>query len=63
MLKIGWSKKEISTDKPVILEGQFYVRFSKFILDPLYVTALTVDDGKESLIFLSTDLVNIRECV
>lgn len=63
MLKIGWSKKEISTDKPVILAGQYYVRFSKFILDPLYVTALTVDDGKESLIFLSTDLVNIRECV
>ena len=34
MLKIGWSRKDISTEEPVMLAGQFYVRFSKFILTP-----------------------------
>lgn len=60
MLKIGWSKKEISTDKPIIVAGQAFVRFSKFVLDPLYATALTVDDGKDYVIFLSLDIVSFK---
>ena len=58
MLKIGWSKRDVSTDKPVIIPGQYYIRFSKGVLDPVMVTALTVDDGNDSVIFLQADLVN-----
>ena len=60
MLKIGWSKKDISSNDHLILAGQGYVRFSKFVLDPIYATALTVDDGKDYVIFLSVDIVSIR---
>ncbi|MBQ7726698.1 MAG: hypothetical protein IJT66_06095 [Clostridia bacterium] len=52
MLKIGWSRKDISTEKPIPLAGQMYIRFSKFILDPIYATALTLDDGKDHVIFV-----------
>ncbi len=57
-IKIGWSRKEISTDKPVAIPGQMYVRVSGGILDPLYVTALAVDGGEGSkpVIFLSCDI-------
>ena len=61
MLKIGWSRKDISTEKPVPLAGQFYLRDSKFILDPIYATALTVDDGNDYVIFMAADIVNINE--
>lgn len=59
MLKIGWSQKDISTEKPIIIPGQFYMRVSKGILDPITLTALTVDDGNDYLIFLSCDIVSI----
>ena len=59
MLKIGWAKKNISSDRPYPLGGQAYVRFSKFILDPIFVTALTVQNGDNYVIFLSADVVDI----
>jgi hypothetical protein len=55
-MKIGWGRREFSTEKPVGIGGQFYLRISKGVLDPLYVTSLTVDDGKDIVIFLQADL-------
>lgn len=71
MIEIGWSKRDISTDKPVVIRGQSYVRFSKGVMDPIMATALTVADQNDYVIFLSVDLVNItkevlvevRQCV
>ena len=60
MLKIGWSRKDISTEKPIPLAGQGYIRFSQFILDPIYATALTLDSGEDYVIFVSVDLVNFN---
>ena len=59
MLKIGWSRKDISTDKPIIISGQFYVRFNKSVLDPIMATALTIDDGNDYVIFVSIDAVTV----
>ena len=60
-VKIGWAKREISTDEPVSIPGQMYIRVSKGVLDPLYVTALCVDggEGQDKVIFLSCDIVTI----
>jgi len=55
MLKIGWAKKEVSTNEPLMIKGQYYVRISKGVLDPLYVTALTMENGGDYVIFLQTD--------
>ena len=58
-LKIGWAKREISTNEPVSIPGQMYIRVSEGIHDPLYVTALCVDggEGQDKVIFLSCDIV------
>ncbi|HQL10629.1 MAG TPA: hypothetical protein PLE35_13570, partial [Lentisphaeria bacterium] len=59
-LKIGWATRDISTDKPVNIPGQFHMRISKGVRDPLQVNALLIDDGKDLVVFLSADLVVIR---
>ena len=60
MLKIGWSKRDVSTKKPFPLAGQAYVRFVKFLWDPIFVTALTLDSGKDYVIFLSADAESLE---
>jgi len=58
-VKIGWARREISTNEPVSIPGQMYIRVSEGIHDPLYVTALCVDggEGQDKVIFLSCDIV------
>ncbi|MDD5599255.1 MAG: hypothetical protein PHV82_15015 [Victivallaceae bacterium] len=59
-LKIGWAVRDVSTDKPVNIPGQFCMRISKGILDPVTVTALFIEDGKDMVCMISADLVVIR---
>ncbi len=62
-LTIGWAARDVSTTKPVNIPGQFHMRISQGIIDPITVTALVVDDGADSVIFLSADIVVIRSYV
>ncbi len=55
-LLIGWASRDISSDKPVGVHGQFHLRISQRVLDPITVTALVIDNGKDSVIFLSGDV-------
>ena len=57
-VKIGWGRREISIDEPVLLSGQMYLRISEGILDPLYATALCIDggEGMDAVVFLSCDV-------
>lgn len=59
-LRIGWASRNVSTDKPVNIPGQFHMRISQGVSDPLFVNALVLDSGKDLVIFLSADLVVIR---
>ena len=62
-LKIGGGRREISTEEPVSIPGQMYLRISQGIQDPLYVTALAIDGGagQDCVIFCSCDLVKLYE--
>ena len=55
-LKIGWASRDVSTDKPIHIIGQFHVRISQGVFDPIYVTALVIDNGSDLVIFLSADV-------
>jgi hypothetical protein len=59
-LKIGWASRDVSTEKPVNIPGQFHMRISEGIMDPVTVSALVIDNGSDAVIFLSADLVVIR---
>ncbi len=60
-LKVGWGMRDIGTTDPIRLSGMPYERISQKVLDELSVTALVVDDGKDSVIFLSADLIKTPE--
>ena len=57
MLKIGWSKRDVSTDKPVNLPGQFHRRPSRGVLDPITINCLVIEN-EDIVIFISGDFVS-----
>ncbi|MGI6099220.1 MAG: hypothetical protein GX174_13415 [Lentisphaerae bacterium] len=59
-LSIGWASRDVSTTEPLNIPGQFHMRISQGIIDPITVTALAIDNGEDSVIFLSADIVVIR---
>ncbi|MBO4883919.1 MAG: hypothetical protein J5602_01275 [Clostridia bacterium] len=59
-IKIGWASRDITTDKPIPVNGQAYLRVSEGVMDPLTTTALVVDDGRDCAIFVSIDTGGIR---
>ncbi len=59
-LKIGWASGDISTDKPVMIPGQMFMRVSKGVHDPLTFTVFVADEG-DSVIFVSLDYVEFTD--
>ena len=43
MLKIGWSRRDVSTKEPVNLPGQFHARISEGIMDPITLNCLVIE--------------------
>jgi len=57
-LQIGWASKDVTPDRSVNLIGQFHMRISKGVKDPVTVTALALSvDGQvdDAVIFVSCD--------
>ncbi len=59
-LRVGWAARDVSTTKPINIPGQFHMRISQGVIDPITVTALAIDNGEDSVVFLSADIVVIR---
>ncbi|MBR2509193.1 MAG: hypothetical protein IKB71_05550 [Lentisphaeria bacterium] len=57
-LKIGWAMESIDPGKRSIMPGYGYFRPSEGSGDPIYATVLVLDNGKESVIFVSLDILN-----
>jgi hypothetical protein len=61
-LKIGWAEIDITpTELPVYIAGQFHIRVSEGVQDPLQATALALEAGGEHVVFVSVDTVCISE--
>lgn len=59
-LKIGWAFRDVTTDAPVDIPGQFYIRVNDGSHDPLITTALVIDNGQDLAILASLDCVVLR---
>jgi len=64
-LLIGWASRDVTPTGKVSLCGQFHIRLTEEIHDPLTVTALALESGdkEEQAIIVSLDAVAIAECV
>ncbi len=51
--------RDVSTDQPVGIRGQFYLRLSEGVMDPVTVTALVLDNSADAALLLSCDTVVI----
>ena len=60
-LRIGWASEDVTPGRPVILRGQFHVRISERVNDPLTVTALAIESNGEQCVMVSADRVSIPE--
>ncbi len=58
-ISVGWAARDVTPDRPVMLRGQFNVRISESIHDPLTVTALALSDGPEQCVMVSVDHVTV----
>ena len=58
-LKIGWASRDVSTQLPVLIPGGFSLRISRGMADRLFVTALAIDNGFDSVVFLSCDHLHL----
>lgn len=58
-VKVGWATRNISTAAAVNIPGQMYMRVSKGLSDPLFCTALVIENGEDAVIFLSIDTTTI----
>jgi len=61
---IGWASTDITPDRPVCLRGQFHVRISQGVNDPLTATALAIEasdgsGGSDQAIMVSCDHVGL----
>lgn len=62
MLQIGWAMRSMTPDRPVMVQGQMHVRIAREALDPLYVTALAIDDtSADCAIIVACDIAFISE--
>ena len=59
-LNIGWGRASIAPDRPVAITGQFYVRISQGVYQPVTANALVIENGDDAVIFASADIVGIR---
>ena len=41
-LLIGWAQTSITPTRPLLMEGQMYMRYSQYVHDPLTATALAL---------------------
>lgn len=57
-MKIGWSRRDVSSTEPVNLPGQYHARISMGILDPITISVLVIEDDKDAVIFISGDFVS-----
>ena len=62
-LRIGWGRRSLDPGKPVAVTGQFYLRVSMGELNPVTVSALAIENGDDSVIFVSADMVVLRHAM
>ena len=61
MMKIGWSTRDFTPNRPALLMGQMHLRVARDAMDPLTRTALAVDGGAPGhrAIVISLDLAGV----
>ncbi|MBO4322319.1 MAG: hypothetical protein J5919_04895 [Clostridia bacterium] len=58
-LYFGWSEVDLTPDRRVMLEGQFYDRISQYVETRIYITALAIEACGDQAIICSCDMTHV----
>ena len=59
-IKIGWAKRSIVPPKGVApITGQFYLRVALEQRTPLITSSMVIENGKETVVFVSADMISV----
>ena len=58
-IRIGWAQRDITPQGPVSLHGQFNLRISTWVHDPLTLTALVLESGDDHAALVSVDACSV----
>ena len=61
MIKFGWAETDITPEKKIALDGEFFERATNEVETPISVTALAIEADGEETVMVSCDLVEIGE--
>ena len=61
MLKVGFSRVDVTPPLGTELTGYFRKRYADGVLDPIYLNALALFDGERTAIIITGDFMYIRE--
>ena len=60
MLKAGFSKIDITPPLNIPLAGYYEMRYADGVLDPIYLCALALCDGEETVVLITADVLMVR---
>lgn len=65
MVKIGWATREMTPERPAMVQGQMHVRIAREAMDPLTVTALAIEanDVNDCALLISCDMAYVSDAV
>ena len=61
MFKAGFARLDVTPPLGAELAGYFTVRVSEGILDPIYLNALAMSNGKDTVIIITSDFLSVME--
>jgi len=61
MLKVGFSRVDITPPLGTFVSGYFEERYADGFIDPIELNALALESGEERLLLITADLLGIRE--
>ncbi len=61
MLKVGFSRVDVTPPLGTELTGYFHKRYADGVLDPLYLNALAISDGNNTALIITGDFMYILE--
>lgn len=60
-MKTGFAKIEITPPIGSNMNGYYHERYSEYVVDPLYVTAVAYSDGENTALTISLDISEILQ--
>lgn len=61
MLKVGFSRVDVTPSYGMYIAGYFNERFANGVIDPIYLNAIALSDGNDTALIMTADFLGMKE--